>query len=96
MVSLVNLSLLGFFLFFILVVQAKPSLESSKPSEHNKSLKTNQQLYEIYKSMREDPLLATVSNHDLVLYIYQNFLNGNKNNINSSYQKSPNPQQESE
>jgi hypothetical protein len=96
MVSLFNASLVGFFLFFIIVVQANPLLESSKTSEQNQSAKNNQQLYEIYKTMRADPRLASVSNNDLVLYIYRKFVYGNKNAIDSIKEKSPNQQQESE
>jgi len=96
MVSLFNASLVGFFLFFIIVVQANPLLESSKTSEQNQSSNNNQQLYEIYKTMRADPRLASVSNNDLVLYIYRKFVYGNKNVIDSIKEKSPNQQQESE
>jgi hypothetical protein len=36
-----------------------------------------QQLYELYKVMRTDPRFATVSNQDIVAYIYRNFVLGN-------------------
>jgi len=96
MVSWFNLSLLGFFLFFIIVGQAKPLLESSKPSEQSKLSKNQQQFYEIYKAMRADPRLESVSNNDIVLYIYQKYANGQKNDIDSLIQKTPNQQQNTE
>jgi len=96
MVSWLNLSLLGFFLFFIIVGQAKPLLESSKPSEDNKSSKNQQKFYEIYKTMRADPRLESVSNNDIVLYIYQNYINGQKNDIDSILQETSDEQQNTE
>jgi hypothetical protein len=91
MVSLFNFSLL----FFIIVVQSAPLLESSNTSEGNKPSKTKQQLYEIYKTMRADPRLASISNKDLVLYIHRNFINGNNDDIVSIKENDPNQQQKS-
>jgi len=87
MISWLNLSLIGFFLFFIIVGQAQPLLESSKPSEHNKSSKNQQEFYEIYKTMRADPRLESIPNNDIVLYIYQKYINGQNNDIDSLIEK---------
>ncbi|CAF1355372.1 unnamed protein product [Adineta steineri] len=88
-------SLLGFILFFIIVIQAKPLPESSSSdnSDDNKSAKTNDQLYEIYKKMRVDPRLAMVSNKDLLLYIHKNFAQGN-HNMDSNKEKQSHQQQQ--
>ncbi|CAF1256000.1 unnamed protein product [Adineta steineri] len=90
-------SLLGFILFFIIVIQAKPLPESSSSSsdnsDDNKSAKTNDQLYEIYKKMRVDPRLAMVSNKDLLLYIHKNFAQGN-HNMDSNKEKHLHQQQQ--
>jgi hypothetical protein len=77
MVSVINIGLLGFCLFSIAIIQAKPSIE-------NKLTENKQQLYEIYKTMRADPRLLSVSNNDLVSYIYRNFINGNYNDKEKS------------
>jgi hypothetical protein len=95
MVSVFNFGLLGFFLFSIIAVQSAPLLESSNTSEDNKPSKTNQQLYEIYKTMRADPRLASISNKNLVLYIHRNFVNGNNDDIVSIKENDPNQQQKS-
>lgn len=71
-----------------MVVQAKPLLESSNNSDDQQSSK-NHQLYEIYKMMRADPRLASVSNEDIVLYIYRKF-GSNINDDNGSSQKENN------
>lgn len=92
--SLFNINLLGFFLLCIIAIQANPVLESSKSSESNNSSKNKQQLYEIYKTMRADPRLNSVSNNDLVSFIYRNFVDGNKINMNLIKQKFPNQQQQ--
>jgi hypothetical protein len=75
MVSVMNI---GFCLFFILIIEAKPSIESIE----NKLSKNKEQLYEIYKIMRADPQFISVSNYDLVSYIYRNFIHGNYDDIN--------------
>jgi uncharacterized protein (DUF608 family) len=86
MVSVINIGLLGFCLSFILIIQAKPSLESVE----NKLSKNKHQLYEIYKTMRADPRLISVSNNDLVAYIYRNFVYGNNDDMDYIKEKSPN------
>jgi len=76
MVSLLNVSVIGFFLFIIVIVQAEPLLKSTNDVDENKSAVNNQQLYELYKIMRTDPRFATVSNKDIVSYIYQTYVLG--------------------
>lgn len=77
MVSLFKLSFLGFFLFVIMTVQATPLDEPSKISDGDKTPLDYEQLYEFYKMMRVNPRLATVSNHDLILFLYRNFIHKN-------------------
>jgi hypothetical protein len=77
MVSWLNLSLIGLFLFAVVIVQGEPLVKTSNDIEKNKSPISNQQLYELYKTMRTDPRFASVPNNDLVLYIYRNFVLGN-------------------
>ncbi|CAF3494572.1 unnamed protein product [Rotaria socialis] len=67
-----------------MVIQAKPLAESSYTSGDNKSPTKYQHLYELYKILRVDPRLASVSNYDLILFIYRNFIN---NDINSHRKK---------
>ncbi|CAF1454500.1 unnamed protein product [Rotaria magnacalcarata] len=87
MVSLFNASLLGFFLFFIMAIQAKPLVESSYTSVGSKLPTNYQLLYELYKMLRVDPRLASVSNHDLIVFIYRNFIYSVNNDINSNRKK---------
>ncbi|CAF0921976.1 unnamed protein product [Rotaria sp. Silwood1] len=90
MVALLNISIIGFVLYIAVIVQANPSLETSNDVNENKSAISNQQLYELYKIMRADPRLASVSNNDIVLYIYRNFVLGNGQDIDAikaKYQK---------
>ncbi|CAF0958114.1 unnamed protein product [Rotaria sordida] len=87
MVSLFNFGLLGFFLFFIIVVQAKPLSESKNNSDNNKSTINYEQLYDLYRRMRLDPRLASVSNYDILLFITRNFIHNRPTNINSFNQK---------
>jgi hypothetical protein len=82
MVSWLNVSLIGLFLFVVVIVQGEPLLKTSNDVEKNKSPMNKQQLYELYKTMRTDPRLASVSNNDLVLYIYQTFVLGNGDDTN--------------
>jgi hypothetical protein len=76
----------------MMVVQAKPLLES----EDNKVSKNKQQLYEIYKTMRADPHLASVSNNDLVFYIYRYLFYRKNEDTGSMKSKSPNQQLKTE
>jgi hypothetical protein len=95
MISLFKLTLVGLSLFVIMVAQAKPLVESSNTSDGKKSTNNNQQLYEIYKIMRLDPRFASVSNNDLVSYIYRNFVyKNNGDDVDSIKQKYPNQQQQ--
>jgi hypothetical protein len=88
MVSLLNVSLIGFLLLAVVIAQAKPLLETSNNTYENKSpVGTQQQLYELYKTMRADPRLVSVSNNDIVSYIYQNFVIGNGDDIDSGKNK---------
>lgn len=78
MVSLLNISFIGILIFVVaVVVQTNKLAETSNDINEVKSPINNQQLYELYKIMRSDPRLASVSNHDIVSYIYQNFVLGN-------------------
>jgi hypothetical protein len=93
MVSLFNISFLTFFSLMIIIVQAKPSLKIVSSTDENKSSKSNPTpLYEIYKAMRVDPQLASVSNQDLVRFIYRHFQHGNNDDIDSIKQKYLNQQ----
>ncbi|CAF0802423.1 unnamed protein product [Rotaria sordida] len=87
MVALLNISIIGFVLYVAVIVQADPSLEKSNDVNENKSPINNQQLYELYKIMRTDPNLASVSNNDIVLYIYRNFILGNGRDIDAMIEK---------
>lgn len=83
MVALLNVSVFGFALFAVVLVQAKTPLEPSNDTLESKSPMNSQRLYEIYKIMRADPRLVTVPNQDLVLYIYRNYVLGSGNNNNA-------------
>ena len=50
----------------------------------------NEQLYELYKTMRTDPRLASVSNQDIVAYIYRSFVLANGDQLQSGKPKYPN------
>jgi hypothetical protein len=78
---LLNISFIGILISIVVVVvvQTNPLVETSNDINETKSTISNQQLYELYKIMREDPRLATVSNHDIVSYIYRNFVLGDGN-----------------
>ncbi|UJR38024.1 hypothetical protein I4U23_030706 [Adineta vaga] len=93
MISLLNIICLGLLLFCIVLVQATPSVEASNDANKKTPLSsTNDQLYELYKIIREDPRYALISNKDIVAYIYRNFVLGNGNDMNSvkpKYQKRP-------
>ena len=91
MVSSFNFTLLTLFLLLIVVIGAKPSLELSNNIDEDTSSKY-QQLYELYKAMRLNPSLASVSNADLVYYIYQNFMRSNNEEINFKRQLYSNQQ----
>jgi hypothetical protein len=81
MLSLLNISFIGILVSIVVIVQTTPLVETSKDINETKSPINNQQLYELYKTMRTDPRLASVSNQDIVSYIYQNFLLGNGDEI---------------
>ncbi len=81
MLSLLNISLIGILISVVGIVQTTPLVETSKDINETKSPMNNQQLYELYKTMRTDPRLASVSNQDIVSYIYRNFLLGNGDEI---------------
>ncbi|CAF1264728.1 unnamed protein product [Rotaria sordida] len=69
------------------VVQAKPLSESKNNSDNNKSTINYEQLYDLYRRMRLDPRLASVSNYDILLFITRNFIHNRPTNINSFNQK---------
>lgn len=77
MVSLLNISILSVLLFIATIVHAKTSVESPNKPAETESPANSQQLYELYKSMRTDPRFATVSNEDIVAYLYRNYVLGN-------------------
>ena len=83
MVSLINISFIGILLSIvvIVVVQTKPLVETSNDINEIKSPINNQQLYDLYKIMRTDPRLATVSNQEIVAYIYRNFILGSGDDV---------------
>ncbi len=90
MVSLLNINFICMLIFVVVIVQTKQSVETLNNIYETKSPINNEQLYELYKIMRVDPRLAYVSNHDLVSYIYRNFVIGNGDNIDfvkTKYQK---------
>ncbi|CAF1146518.1 unnamed protein product [Rotaria magnacalcarata] len=84
MVALLHVSLIGLVLCVFVLVQANPVLETSHDIEEKNSLKNTQQLYELYKIMRTDPRLAAISNKDMILYIYQNFVFGKGHGIDAT------------
>jgi hypothetical protein len=97
MSPLMNVSLVGLSLLFMVAVQASPLLETSNQSDDISSSKHNPELYELYKMMRTDPRLASVTNNDLVLYIYKNFASNQNENmmdlIKQKYQQQQQQQQ---
>ncbi|CAF0721424.1 unnamed protein product [Adineta steineri] len=82
MVSLFNITLVGLLLIFVAIIQATPVPETSNDVNEHKSPISNQQLYEFYKIIREDPRYAMVSNKDIVAYIYRNLILGNGDQTN--------------
>ena len=65
-------------MFIVVFVQSKTSLvETSNEINSNKASMNNEQLYELYKIMRADPRLASVSNQEIVSYIYRSFVLAN-------------------
>lgn len=90
MVSLLNVSLIGLLLCVVVFAQSAPLLETSNEINDNRSPMSNAQLYELYKAMRTDPRLASVSNHDIVAYIYRSFALANGDQFQSGKPKDPN------
>ena len=68
-------------MLIVVFVQSETVVETSNDVDSSKTSMTNEQLYELYKVMRTDPRLASVSNQELVAYIYRNFVLGNTNPI---------------
>ena len=89
MVSLLHASVIGILLLVVICAQAKPLLETSNDNDDKKSPMDKQQLYELYKSMRTDPRLASVSNNDIVSYIYRKFVFGNGNDVDRTKPTQP-------
>ncbi len=81
MVSLLNISFVSLLMFIVVLVQSETVIETSNDINQTKSPISNQQLYELYKIMRTDPRFVSVSNHDIVSYIYRNFVLGNGDDI---------------
>lgn len=69
----VALLVLALFLCALVPAQAMIVRDLSSETDTSSASKYNHQLYELYKIMRVDPNLASVSNNDLLLYIYRNF-----------------------
>lgn len=69
-------------MFIIVVfVQSETLVETSNEINSSKASMTNEQLYDLYKIMRADPRLASVSNQDIVSYIYRNFVLANTDQL---------------
>ena len=90
MVSSLNVSLIGILLSVVVFAQAAPLLETTNEINENRSPMSNEHLYELYKAMRTDPRLASVSNQDIVAYIYRSFLLANGDQLQSDKPKYPN------
>jgi hypothetical protein len=91
MVSLLNTSLIGLLLLYVVVfAQSASLLETSNEINDNRSPMGNEQLYELYKAMRTDPRLASASNQDIVAYIYRSFVLANDSQFQSDKPKYPN------
>ncbi|CAF3089053.1 unnamed protein product [Rotaria socialis] len=84
MVALLHIGLIGLVLSVFVLVQANPVLETSNVIEGKNSPISTQQLYELYKIMRMDPRLAAISNKDIILHIYQNFVFGKGHGIDTT------------
>jgi len=84
--SFFNVSLIGLLLLVVVLVQAKPLRETSDGIIDDKSPVDSQQLYDLYKMMRMDPRLASLTNDQLVLHLYRNFVLG-KGDINALKRK---------
>lgn len=90
MISLLNIIRFALLFFCILLVQATPAVQPTNDTNENKSALTNDQLYEIYKVIREDPRYAEVSNRDIITFIYRNLVLGKDMNlIKGMLQKRP-------
>lgn len=82
MVSLIHINCLCLLMFIIVVfVQSETLVETSNEINSSKASMTNEQLYDLYKIMRADPRLASVSNQDIVSYIYRNFVLANTDQL---------------
>lgn len=81
MVSLLHISCLTLLMLIVGFVQSEPVVETSNDVHSSKTSMTNEQLYELYKVMRTDPRLASVSNQEIVAYIYRNFVLGKTNPV---------------
>ncbi len=91
MVSLLNISFVSLLMFIVVLVQSETLVETSNDINETKSPISTQQLYELYKVMRTDPRFASVSNHDIVSYIYRNFVLGNGDDIDYIKPNNPKP-----
>ncbi len=77
MVSLLKISFVSLLMFIVVLVQSETLIKTTNDINETKSPINNQQLYELYKIMRSNPRLASVSNQDIVAYIYRNYVHGN-------------------
>ena len=91
MVALLNTTIIGIFLLIIAIVQAKPLLDTSDNNDEHKTPIKFQQLYELYKIMRTDPRLISMSNIDIVLFLYKNFALRNGPDVDFIQAKYGNP-----
>lgn len=65
------------FIHFIILIHA----------EEKRTTKTNEQLYEVYKTMRSDPRFDHVSNNELIGLIYRIFIFANNDESPSIKQR---------
>ena len=78
----IALPVLALFLCALVAAQAMLVRDlSSETDTGSATSKYNHQLYELYKIMRLDPNLASVSNNELLLYIYRNFVTNRQPNM---------------
>lgn len=85
---------LTLFLCVFISAQAMIARDLSSDTENLSPSKYNQQLYELYKVMRVDPNLSSISNNDLLLYIFRNFVANRQPNMMDLIKKKQHHQQQ--
>lgn len=83
----IALRVLALFLCVLIAAQATMVRDLHDDADPLSPSKYNQQLYGLFKIMRADPNLATISNNDLLLYIHRNFLANRQPNMMASSKK---------